>query len=587
MGLTDTSKTELKGLEDFTLADLEAIRLLLRGGSVIDWHRLNFEEEADARAFLRALEYDHEDETDRSRAEAIKHSAMSYVRRNFDFPIPRPVANLDIVGLLMLASTKGHRQLCACTILKVMHIIYHLESRELLFTLPISDQEVFHLVEQKVYRVIGGMLARGLPLLEFIGGRKNKDSLYTKLLSKKETVAAQIYDKIRFRLVTRTRDDVFPVLNYLMRELFPFNYVIPGESTNSLFNFRDYCEAHPTLASHMHRVQLAPDLEEVEAGGPDNMFSARNYRVVHFVVDLPVRLPQDVLENAPPGAWSFGRVIFVQAEFQVIDRETEHTNELGEASHDAYKLRQRAAVQRRLKLGAESQFRRPTTVPPPLSVPVVSAPVLDRLVEKTRGRSGRRGSNKDGFQPNLPGIAPAIEEALAAVEARAGKGARGKGRERSANQGSRSPQGRATKASTAEKSGSKKPAPSKLERKRTTPSRADSRRERDAASTRESVKNSPTKRSATKSNGTNKVESKATAKSVSKKSAAKKSAAKSSATAKSAATNSSAKTKSAPATKGKTTRTKSAAARSKTSGAKVAASKTAGRARRGMGSRHK
>ena len=48
---------------------------------------------------------------------------------------------------------------------------------------------------------IGGMLARGLPILEFVGGRKNKDSLYTKLLSKQETVAAQIYDKLRFRLI--------------------------------------------------------------------------------------------------------------------------------------------------------------------------------------------------------------------------------------------------------------------------------------------------------------------------------------------------------------------------------------------------
>ena len=48
--------------------------------------------------------------------------------------------------------------------------------------LPFSDQELFYLVEEKVYRVIGGMLAHGFPILEFIGGRKNKDSLYQKLL---------------------------------------------------------------------------------------------------------------------------------------------------------------------------------------------------------------------------------------------------------------------------------------------------------------------------------------------------------------------------------------------------------------------
>ena len=32
----------LKSLEDFSLADLEAVRLILRGDSVIDWRRLDF-----------------------------------------------------------------------------------------------------------------------------------------------------------------------------------------------------------------------------------------------------------------------------------------------------------------------------------------------------------------------------------------------------------------------------------------------------------------------------------------------------------------------------------------------------------------
>ena len=121
-----------------------------------------------------------------------------------------------------------------------MHIIHHLDGRELLFVLPMSDQEVFHIVEEKVYRVIGGMLAGGFPIVEFVGGRKNKDSLITKLLSKQETIAAQIFDKLRFRVVTRTREDVFPILQYLTKKLFPFNYVVPGQSINSVFSFHDY-----------------------------------------------------------------------------------------------------------------------------------------------------------------------------------------------------------------------------------------------------------------------------------------------------------------------------------------------------------
>ena len=158
---------------------------------MIDWRRLDFTSRDEALAFLRAQEFTPSDPQDLERARAIQRSAISYLRRNFEFPISKPVADAGPVELLMLASSKGHRQLCACTILKAMHIIQHLDARELLFMLPASDQDIFHLVEQKVYRVIGGMLAQGLPILEFIGGRKNKDSLYTKLLSKR-TIAAQI-----------------------------------------------------------------------------------------------------------------------------------------------------------------------------------------------------------------------------------------------------------------------------------------------------------------------------------------------------------------------------------------------------------
>jgi len=343
-------------LEAISLADLEAIGLLLRGGSVVDWHRLNFASREEILRFLGALEMDLTDPADRARAEAVKQQAIGYLRRNFDFPIPRPVAESDLPTLIELACGKGHRQLCACTILKVMHIIHHAEARELLFMLPISDEEVFHLVERKLYRVVGQLLADGVPIVEFLGGRKHRDSLYTKLLSKPEVTAAQIYDKLRFRVVTRAADDIFPTLRALTHRLFGFNYVIPGESTNTLVPFRTYCEQHPHLRALLPHLQEQPD-PDAASGLPDNRFSAPSYKVVHFVVDLPVRLPREVLEQAPPAAWALGRVVFVQTEFQVLDRESDRSNELGEASHAAYKARQKAAVAMRLKLGAGATAR--------------------------------------------------------------------------------------------------------------------------------------------------------------------------------------------------------------------------------------
>jgi uncharacterized protein (TIGR04552 family) len=352
-------------LDELDLLDLESVRLVLRGGSVIDWQRLEFESEDDVRDFLVAHELDPADPASRARAEAIKNQAIAYLRRNFEFPVPKPIAEADVSELLLIASGRGHRQVCACTILKVIHVIHHLEARELLSMLPISDQDVFHLVEQKVYRVIGGMLARGLPILEFVGGRKNKDSLYSKLLSKKETHAAQIYDKLRFRIVVRSAEDIFPVLGYLTRHLFPFNYAVPGESTNTMFDLGVYARTHPRLGALAGRLQ--PLADEVEGGANDNVFSAPSYRVVHFVVDMPVRLPAELLEGAPPAAWALGHVVFAQAEFQIVDRETEQRNELGDASHDAYKLRQKEAVMRRIKVG---NLARPLPKAPPAELAV-------------------------------------------------------------------------------------------------------------------------------------------------------------------------------------------------------------------------
>lgn len=342
---------EFERLRQLSLADIEAIRLLLRGGSVIDWHRLNFKSDEEIERFLRAHELDLDDPADLARTEALKHSAISYLRRKFDFPVPGPVERSDLRELLALASGRGHRQLCACAILKVMHIMHHLGARELLFLLPTSDEEVFHLVEQKVYRVVGKALSEGYPITEFIGGRKNKDSLYTKLLSKPEVSAAQIYDKLRFRLVTRSVEDVFPVLRHLMTELFPFSYVIPRQSTNTLVPFRRYCASRPDLRSYLDQVQLHPDLEDDGLGLIDNVFSSSAYRVVHFVVDMPVRLPEALLADAPPAAWPLGKIIFVQTEFQVLDQQADRSNEVGDASHANYKARQKAAVMKRLAVG--------------------------------------------------------------------------------------------------------------------------------------------------------------------------------------------------------------------------------------------
>lgn len=352
--LPPPSDNSLKRLGDFDLCDLESVWLILSGASVIDWQRISYQTEELARQFLDAQLFDLTLEADRARMAHIKSGAIDFLRRQFDFPIPRPLQQADMLELLRVASSKGHRQLCACIILKAMHIIHHVDARELQYSIALSDQDLFRLVEERVYRLVGQMLAEGLPITEFVGGRKRRDSIYSKLLSKREAHASTVYDKQRFRIVTRSIDDIMPVLLYLSQRLFPFNYVVPNESINTLIHFRNYCENNPHLRSLSRRMKgaVGDDLSL-----SDNRFSAESYRIIHFVVDVPVRVPDAILEAAPPHVRALGPIIFGLCEFQMVDCKTEDNNERGDASHASYKDRQRQAVRDRLRMGSASKRR--------------------------------------------------------------------------------------------------------------------------------------------------------------------------------------------------------------------------------------
>jgi uncharacterized protein (TIGR04552 family) len=339
----------LRTLGEFALHDVEALRLILRGGSVIDWHRLNLEDREQARRMIQNHALDPDSVQDRAFIDSIKAQAVDYLRRSFNFGIPKPIEQSSLEDLMLTASGTGHRQQCACAVLKVIQVIAHMAGRELLFRLPVSDRDLFHLVEEKVYRVVGQMLSEGFPITEFVGGRKNLDSTYTKLLSKPESSAVAIYDKLRFRIVTRSPDDILPVLLYLSEQLFPFNYVVPKQSINTIFHFRSLCEQNPHLKDMVTEFQGLFD-DELTHG--DNLFSARDYRSIQFVSEVPVRVPAHLMDLAPAGSESLGPIVFMLCEFQMLDAQTEESNESGPANHEAYKQRQREATFRRLRLGA-------------------------------------------------------------------------------------------------------------------------------------------------------------------------------------------------------------------------------------------
>lgn len=330
---------QVGGLGELSLQDLGEIQLLLRGQSVIDWHRLAMSSEDDVRRLLALNSLDLEDPKDRERLAELRQQAARYIVEVLKLRLDEAIADkLPWVQLPLVASGKASaQQRMACMLLKVMHIIYHLDARELRTTLAISDNDIFSLVEESVTRMFDELRTAGVPVVEFSWSRKTKESQVTKLLLKRETSAARVFDRLRFRLIVRHAADLVPTLRILLHRCIPFNYIVPGQTVNTLIDL-DSLKVHQ---------QEGFDTEDGAASqGVNNEFSGKGFRLLNFIADLPVRVDSLL----PPAVLADGRnhVVFVTAEFQVMDKGTAEANEQGENSHTQYKHRQHQHVRVRL-----------------------------------------------------------------------------------------------------------------------------------------------------------------------------------------------------------------------------------------------
>jgi uncharacterized protein (TIGR04552 family) len=336
--------------DQWSLGDLERMRLVLRGGSVIDWKRLHFTNKAEVDDYLRLCLFEPDDPFDRARLSQILDESVDYLRKSFRYKIATEIAEpAQVQDLFLLASGVGNPKLrrMACLVLKVMHVVHHVEARGLLYRARLSEEELMQLVTTRVDAVIETLRREGLPIAAAAGSVKTRHSVITKLLAKKETLAAQIYDKVRYRVVTPSRDQVLPTLVRLCELLIPFNFVVPGQTQNTLISFRKLVHDHPQLKMLAPQLQIGLHLEDHDRReeAPANEFSGDSFRVLNFVVDLPVRLPERAVEAGD------GRIAFCMVEMQIVDRDTAAANEKGANAHKRYKKRQMLKVLRRLSRG--------------------------------------------------------------------------------------------------------------------------------------------------------------------------------------------------------------------------------------------
>ena len=341
------------GTQTFDLNDVEAVRLILRGGSVVDWARLNLHDNDEVASFLLVNGFDLTMPEDEQRLRCLLDEAVEYLEKNFSYHFPISLKNPEhFEDLLLTASCDSEYQKLACVILKVMHVVNHVDAQQLRFRLAVSEGDLFRMAVARVDQTVEAMVKLGAPVVSYTANRKTRDSLITKLLSKKTNFAAQVYDRLRFRIITETVADIVPVLSYLKDNLFPYNYVVPGQSRNQIVSTGALLESVPgwetvdgSLGTHYFYEDAAGDTDD------PNSFSGSTFKMINFVVELPLRIRELVGKNNPD-ICEFGSLVYIQVEFQVFDRETWKGNEVGDNNHEMYKVRQNWEVVRRLVHGS-------------------------------------------------------------------------------------------------------------------------------------------------------------------------------------------------------------------------------------------
>ncbi len=331
-----------------TALDEDAVRLALGGGSVVDWVGISFRTNDEVNGFFQLWLCDvTRHEWARERLRYLYNQAVNYLEEHvgltFKPEVRRPRDVRDAFLRASMRDSFSRHRIQYCAILKLMHVINHLEMQELRNQCAIREVDLIELANNVVLAKAQQMRAEGFPLRAFFGNRKTRPSVITKLLAKREATAATVFDKLRFRIVTESKDDIVPAIAWIFRHLVPFPAIIPGESHNNLLTRREVL-SHTRDAAEIEAVIAAED-EKAPSPNPD---SGGVYRAVNFIVDLPVRVYDLPGLPLPKNRALLGEAVHVLTEFQVVDAQTDLLNEAGENRHELYKTRQKARVYARL-----------------------------------------------------------------------------------------------------------------------------------------------------------------------------------------------------------------------------------------------
>ena len=345
------------------------MKTVIGGFSSIDVPNLDFKSLEEAGEFVKTYGYDLNNPEEVEAVWRVFDQAIEIMQKYIleaSERIPEILSTRDKVEdirrLLLYASTRDHAnnpmQLWSCAILRVMHCVAHVEN-DLFFNYTTEIQEqIFRPIQNRLQTSSDGKLYLGLPdhsdqipLEKFeMKAFKEKHSMVIKTLSKPETVAIEIFDKMGLRFVTGSIFDAFRVIRYLrLTNSICFANVMPNQSKNTLFPTNLFLETLDELVERKKPVQaeeVEVKLKQVLQAEPDrglykekyNPFSDNTYKVIKFICRHLVKI------KTQNGLVRF----FYPYEIQVMDYQTYVANLAGTASHGEYKRRQRKAAHDRV-----------------------------------------------------------------------------------------------------------------------------------------------------------------------------------------------------------------------------------------------
>jgi uncharacterized protein (TIGR04562 family) len=387
----------------------EMLDIVISGTSAIDSvtaFQVKDAEEADR--FIRSYGYDLDNPIEKAEILGNFHEALNFIRKNFLYPenaegikleIPRKIIEItDIRDLLLMVSlrTDDHGtdaqnnllQQWACSILKVMHTIAHIDKDVRTPYFADIQKQIFDRFYKLIHRDPEGDLFLGErfkdPLRIHLDAfetkpKKSRTSMILKLLHKPGNVAEDIFDRVGIRFITQDSVDCLRVIKFLKDKMIimPPN-IKPSRSRNTLIQVETFRTQLADFLAQTERGEISEQqfktrLEETirqPSSESENPHTSKHYKALQFTCRQLIKLqnplyhdlkglknlvkssqiPEDLFKAIERIDLKYTQReirFFYPYEVQIVDKQSSEENEKGKSAHSEYKRAQlQTAVKR-------------------------------------------------------------------------------------------------------------------------------------------------------------------------------------------------------------------------------------------------